>query len=35
MKKFYITLLLSVALTAVLSAQNVLLETSFEGPGFD
>lgn len=35
MKKFYITLLLNIALTAVLSAQNVLLETSFEGPGFD
>lgn len=35
MKKFYITLLLSVALIASLCAQNVLLETSFEGPGFD
>lgn len=35
MKKIYITLLLSIALIASLSAQNVLLETSFEGPGFD
>ena len=35
MKKIYITLLLSIALIAGLSAQNVLLETSFEGPGFD
>lgn len=35
MKKIYFTLLLSIALIAGLSAQNVLLETSFEGPGFD
>ncbi len=35
MKKIYITLLLIIALIAGLSAQNVLLETSFEGPGFD
>ena len=35
MKKIYITLLLSIALIAGLSGQNVLLETSFEGPGFD
>lgn len=35
MKKIYITLLLSIILVAGLSAQNVLLETSFEGPGFD
>ncbi len=35
MKKIYITLLLHFALIASLCAQNVLLETSFEGPGFD
>lgn len=35
MKKIYITLLLSIAFIAGLSAQEVLLETSFEGPGFD
>ena len=35
MKKIYITLLLGIAFIAGLSAQEVLLETSFEGPGFD
>lgn len=35
MKKIYIALLLSFIFVARLSAQNVLLETGFEGPGFD
>lgn len=35
MKRIYITLLLNIIIVAGLSAQNVLLETSFEGPGFD
>ena len=35
MKKIYISLLLGIAFIAGLSAQEVLLETSFEGPGFD
>ena len=35
MKKIYITLLLHFVLIASLCAQNILLETSFEGPGFD
>lgn len=35
MKKHYIALLLCIFSIFGLSAQNVLLETSFEGPGFD
>ncbi len=35
MKKHYIVLLFSILCVFGLSAQNVLLETSFEGPGFD
>lgn len=35
MKKICISLLLSFVVIATLSAQNVLIETSFEGPGFD
>ena len=35
MRKIYIVLLLNLFFVASLTAQNVLLETSFEGPGFD
>lgn len=35
MRKIFIVLLLNLFFVACLTAQNVLLETSFEGPGFD